>query len=90
MLSGATVCIILQEDVAYVETVVPSMLYSTYPLPIKAEKAQDLTKLVKSYVPHQYHSFYTVLPNKRALTLMKTCNYLCQTRVHVKHSIFLA
>ena len=40
----------------------PPLLYNSYPVPIKEAKAKDITKLVTSYIPLQYQSFYSELP----------------------------
>ena len=53
-------CIILQEER---ETSISTLnaLYSQYPLPIKRAKAQDVSKLVHSYVPAHLQVFYANL-----------------------------
>jgi hypothetical protein len=45
---------------------VPPLLYNYYPIPIKQEKAEDLIKLVKLYVPPECQSFYAELPTRTA------------------------
>ena len=40
----------------------PSLLYKQYPIPIKKEKANDLVKLVRSFVPFKFQSFYSEIP----------------------------
>ena len=37
-------------------------LYHQFPIPIKQAKADDLKKLVASYVPTEYQDFYSELP----------------------------
>ena len=38
------------------------LLYSQYPIPIKAAKAEDVLKLVNEYLPHDYRHFYAEIP----------------------------
>ena len=40
----------------------PPSLYEQYPIPIKRAKAEDLKKLVTSYIPREYQHFYSELP----------------------------
>lgn len=37
-------------------------LYSQYPIPIKAAKAEDVLKLVNEYLPPKYRYFYAEMP----------------------------
>lgn len=39
----------------------PSQTAYTSPVPIKSSKFADLQKIIKKYVPHQYHSYYDSL-----------------------------
>ena len=40
----------------------PPLLYQQYPIPLKKPKADDLCKLVSSFVPSEYKEFYAELP----------------------------